>query len=924
MEKQKKQKKGISLRHILLFDAIALIIIGFFLFVVETKVTEYKQNENLTERLKSVQSTFDKAYEETREVTELYDLSIQAKADSLAFLADHEPGFRITAELREIYDADGIYIGNVHLEQGYRYYSAYTADGRKITVEKLPYELNAILDNIYTDNRILNRIVELDDLFVIITTRTGEIVYYPEEEFIGRRISSLGISLSDLTPLKSKWLKINGDRYYASSVDNSNLGITVICGIPSARMTRNSYTVVFFIFFYISIILAIVTTYTYFTKQQARSGDGGGTYTRDAILKKMGMFTLLGLLLIGLVTYYIQSLFYLSLHSLGVSNEIDEIVTSSAEARNGAEKLTEQYNASYLSKAQITSHILSEHPELRNKKDLKTLSDIFDFEFIMMFDREGVETLSDSYIVGFVISDDPEDQSYAFNLLKNGIPYVVQEAQEDELTGTYRQYIGVLTYDTEGEMDGFLQVAVSPDKLEAVLSEAQLETVLDNAVAGTDDDVFVVDPETGKITYDINGELTGKLARQVGFKEEQLRSGFMGSISVRGTKYYLESFDQDGLLIYIGDTVDKIFSGRLLLTLLAVAAGLLSLVIFFRTMKGRPVKAAEEVDRDLYVDVPTADGEIKQSINIIARVMRQRIHWNDKTPEAKTSFVVKVLLNVFAFIFLILYAFRDRFYTSDSIFGFIVSDRWEKGLNVFALTKAFIFIGIFTLIMTMVDGLLTEVIKMVSPRSETSIRLIRSFSRYVLTLGMIFYVLTLFGFDSQSLLVSAGLLTLVVGLGAQNLITDIISGLFIIFEDEFQVGDIIEVGGYKGRVVEIGIRSTRLMSGTQDVKTINNRDLANIINKTRNTSFCDVIINVPFTEDMSAVEKLLNEILPKVKDLSPYIISGPTYGGIDDMSAGKVKLSIRTECLEAHKFDVRTVVHKAIIDAFEKNGIQLC
>ena len=926
-EKPKRQKRGISLKHILLFDLAVLLISSMFLFFVETRVTEYKQNENLNERLQSIQETFDKAYEETAEVTELYDQSIQAKAESLAYLLEYEHGLTINKELRKIYNVDGIYIGDVHLEQGYRYYTAYTSDGTPVTVEKAPYDLQAILDNIYTDNKILQKIVDLDELFIIITTRTGEIVYYPDSEFIGKNITSLGITMDDLSKLKSKWLKINGDRYYTSSIDNTNLGITVACGIDAGRMTRNSYTVVFFMIFYMSVIILIVTTYTYFTKQQARSGkqtDGPQVYTRDAVLKKMTYFTLAGLMLIGIVSYYIQSLFYLSLHSLGVGNEIDEIVTSAAEARNGAEKITEQYNASYLSKAQITSHILSEHPELRTRKELATLSEIFDFEFIMMFDRNGVETLSDSYIVGFVISDNPEDQSYAFNLLKNGIPYVIQEAQEEELTGTYRQYIGVLTYDLEGEMDGFLQVAVSPEKLEGIIADARLHKVLESAVAGTDDDVFAIDRETGRIAYDKSEQLIGLQATQIGFKEEMLRAGYMGRVNIRGTRYYLESFEQDELLVFLGDSVDNIFRGRLLLTGIALVTGMLGLIFFFQTMKGRPVEAAQEYTEDLYVDVPTADGEVKQTINIISRVMNQRIHWNDKTPEAKTSFAVQILLNIFAFIFVILFLFKDRLYNENSIFGFIVSQKWEKGLNVFALTEVIILVGIFLLAMTMVDGILSEVIKMVSPKRETSIRLIRSFSRYILTLGMIFYSLNMFGFDSQSLLVSAGLLTLVVGLGAQNLITDIISGLFIIFEDEFQVGDIIEVGGYKGRVIEIGIRSTRLMSNNQDIKSINNRDLTNIVNKTRNTSFCDVQINIPFSDNVLEIEKLLNEELPKIKDKSPYIISGPTYGGIDDMSGGKMTLAIRAECMEAHKFDVRTVIHKEIVELFARNNIELC
>ncbi|MBR0137957.1 MAG: mechanosensitive ion channel, partial [Erysipelotrichaceae bacterium] len=209
------------------------------------------------------------------------------------------------------------------------------------------------------------------------------------------------------------------------------------------------------------------------------------------------------------------------------------------------------------------------------------------------------------------------------------------------------------------------------------------------------------------------------------------------------------------------------------------------------------------------------------------------------------------------------------------------------------------------------------------PKTETIIRLIRSFFRYIGVLSALYYTLSVFGFDSQTLLASAGLLTLVVGLGAKDLVTDILAGVFIIFENEFQVGDIIEVNGYKGRVLEIGIRTTRILNTVQDVKSVNNRNLTNIVNKTRRNSYCDVIINVPFDQDIKAIEEMLRSELPKLKEKSPYIIDGPNYGGVDDMSTRFMRLSIRTECLEVHKFDVRALVNSEIKELFDQNGFKL-
>ena len=69
---------------------------------------------------------------------------------------------------------------------------------------------------------------------------------------------------------------------------------------------------------------------------------------------------------------------------------------------------------------------------------------------------------------------------------------------------------------------------------------------------------------------------------------------------------------------------------------------------------------------------------------------------------------------------------------------------------------------------------------------------------------------------------------------------------------------------------------------------------------------------------------MLNEGLPKIKEICPYIIAGPGYGGLDDMSGRFMRLSIRTECAEEYRFEVRTVVNREIKEMFEKNGFKLC
>lgn len=96
-------------------------------------------------------------------------------------------------------------------------------------------------------------------------------------------------------------------------------------------------------------------------------------------------------------------------------------------------------------------------------------------------------------------------------------------------------------------------------------------------------------------------------------------------------------------------------------------------------------------------------------------------------------------------------------------------------------------------------------------RTKTIYTLLDGFTKYGCAIAIIILILKACGVDTAALIASVGVLTLIVGLGAQSLIADIIAGIFIIFENEYNVGEIISVDGFRGTIIEIGIRSTKVL-----------------------------------------------------------------------------------------------------------------
>ena len=144
-------------------------------------------------------------------------------------------------------------------------------------------------------------------------------------------------------------------------------------------------------------------------------------------------------------------------------------------------------------------------------------------------------------------------------------------------------------------------------------------------------------------------------------------------------------------------------------------------------------------------------------------------------------------------------------------------------------------------------------------RGRSLASLLSSFAKYLGAIVLIFAALGTLGVDTAVLLASAGILSLVVGLGAQPLIEDIFAGIFIVFEKTFEIGDIIVVDGFRGTVKEMGIRTTKIEDAGGDVKVVNNSDIRTLINMTSklSTAVCDVSIG--YAEDIEKVEKVLAE-----------------------------------------------------------------
>ena len=158
------------------------------------------------------------------------------------------------------------------------------------------------------------------------------------------------------------------------------------------------------------------------------------------------------------------------------------------------------------------------------------------------------------------------------------------------------------------------------------------------------------------------------------------------------------------------------------------------------------------------------------------------------------------------------YVFHDYIFASDSIFnrGISTSEFLNSLLALVPnIVRAIQVITIILVATSIIIGIINRLFTK-TQREITVVKLTSSIIKWVAAIILVIAVLAIWGVDTTALITGAGVLTLIVGLGMQSLISDIVAGLFIVFENEFNVGDIITVDGFRGTVVSIGIRTTQL------------------------------------------------------------------------------------------------------------------
>ena len=198
-----------------------------------------------------------------------------------------------------------------------------------------------------------------------------------------------------------------------------------------------------------------------------------------------------------------------------------------------------------------------------------------------------------------------------------------------------------------------------------------------------------------------------------------------------------------------------------------------------------------------------------------------------------------------------------------------------------------------------------------------------SIIKYVLFFIVIIATMAHFGIDVSSLLAGLGIAGAILGLAFQDFVKDIIAGFSIITENQYEVGDLIEISGFKGRVTSVGLKTTRIRNYRGQVKIIANRNISELINWSRHDTLAEVKVTAPYETDPDKVFEVLEKVKKELDGSMEEMTGELKIFPMSDLTENGITYTIQCKCKSYKHFAVQRAIRHEIYKAFKANKIKI-
>lgn len=213
--------------------------------------------------------------------------------------------------------------------------------------------------------------------------------------------------------------------------------------------------------------------------------------------------------------------------------------------------------------------------------------------------------------------------------------------------------------------------------------------------------------------------------------------------------------------------------------------------------------------------------------------------------------------------------------------------------------------------------------KIKEKKQLTLMKFFINIARVICFIIAVVIILSIFGVNTGALVTSLGAITVVLGLALQDVLKDFISGIAFIFEDSYNVGDWVTINGFKGEVISLGTKTTRVRAYEGEILIINNARITEVINHTSANSLAIVDVNVSYESDIDKVEKVLNELCLELENKLTTLKGKVELLGIEKLDSSSVVFRITAEVEPGSQYGVQREIRKQVKLKLDDNKITI-
>ena len=208
-------------------------------------------------------------------------------------------------------------------------------------------------------------------------------------------------------------------------------------------------------------------------------------------------------------------------------------------------------------------------------------------------------------------------------------------------------------------------------------------------------------------------------------------------------------------------------------------------------------------------------------------------------------------------------------------------------------------------------------------RKETLLKLFYRIIKYITLVIVVLSILTTYHINTTALVTSVGALSVVIGLAFQDVLKDFLVGVSIVFEDQFSIGDFVEINGYKGDIVGFNLKSTRIRAITGETTIISNRQISEVTNYSFNKTKMFVDVSVSYEDNNEKVENVLKDICLNLNNNIKEIEEIRLCDGIEELSNSSVNYRIEVILSIRNIYFVKRMILKNVKETFDNKNIKI-